>query len=160
MAEILTLWVEEVREDGNGLIFDIQQGKTEAAARPVPVHSTLLDIVRRRTAGKDGKAWLFDELRKERDAGDTFSKRFARYRKALGVDDVREGKRRSLVNFHSARRWFATAADRAGQQEAVIKDVIGHVPDRKNVTRASYIARSSAEQMRGCVEAVALPEVA
>lgn len=160
MAEVLTLWVEEVREgmDGAGQVFDIQQGKTEAAARPVPIHSALVDLVKRRTAGKDGKDWLFHELAKERDPGDTFGKRFRRYRLALGVDDRREGKRRSLVNFHSARRWFATAADRAGQHEAVIKDVIGHVPDKKNVTRSAYIARSSAAQMRACVESVRLPE--
>lgn len=55
---------------------------------------------------------------------------------------MREGKRHSMVNFHSTRRWFATSADRAGQQEAVIKDVIGHVPDKNNVNRAAYIARS------------------
>nr|WP_221930466.1 tyrosine-type recombinase/integrase [Paracoccus laeviglucosivorans] len=164
VAEIATLWVEEVREVGGaGLVFDIQQGKTDAAARPVPVHPDLMDIVKRRLKDskgqpKDGKAWLFHELAIERDPGDTFGKRFRRYRTHLGVDDKRDGKRRSLVNFHSARRWFATTADRAGQPEPVIKDVIGHVPDKRNVTRAAYIARSSGEQMRACVEAVRLPE--
>ncbi len=165
MAEVLTLWVEEVREgpEGAGLVFDIQQGKTDAAARPVPVHPDLMKIVQRRLkdakgADKPGKAWLFHELADERDPGDTFGKRFRRYRLALGVDDKRDGKRRSLVNFHSARRWFATAADRAGQTEAVIKDIVGHVPDRKNVTRSSYIARSSGAQMRACIESVMLPD--
>ena len=164
VAEIVTLWVEEVREvEGAGLVFDIQQGKTDAAARPVPVHPDLMEIVKRRLKDgkgrdKEGKAWLFHELAIERDPGDTFGKRFRRYRLHLGVDDMREGKRRSLVNFHSARRWFATSADRAGQQEAVIKDVIGHVPDKKNVTRAAYIARSSGAQMRACVDSVKLPD--
>jgi integrase len=164
MAEILTLWVEEVGEgpEGAGLVFDIQQGKTEAAARPVPVHPDLLEIVQRRLKDADGRKkagtdWLFHELADERDPGDTFGKRFRRYRLALGIDDKRDGKRRSLVNFHSARRWFATTADRAGQQEAVIKDVIGHVPDKKNVTRNSYIYTSSGPQMRACVESVKLP---
>jgi integrase len=166
MVEVLTLWVEEVREgpEGAGRVFDIQQGKTEAAARPVPIHPDLAEIVQRRLTDakgntKNGKAWLFHELAGERDPGDTFGKRFRRYRLALGVDDVREGKRRSLVNFHSARRWFATTADRAKQHEALIKDVIGHVPDRKNITRSAYIARSSGEQMRACVKAVKLPEI-
>jgi integrase len=165
MAEVLTLWVEEVRNgpEGAGLVFDIQQGKTDAAARPVPVHPDLEEIVQRRLrdgSGHDkrGKDWLFHELANERDPGDTFGKRFRRYRLALGVDDKREGKRRSLVNFHSARRWFATAADRAGQQEAVIKDVVGHVPDKKNVTRSAYIAASSGAQRRACVDAVRLPK--
>lgn len=164
MAEVLTLWVEEVREgpEGAGLVFDIQHGKTDAAARPVPVHPDLAEVVNRRMKdakgnAKPGRAWLFHELAHERDPGDTFGKRFARFRKKLGVDDTREGRRRSLVNFHSARRWFATAADRAGQREAVIKDVVGHVPDKKNVTRSAYIARSSPAQMRACVESVRLP---
>lgn len=163
MAEVLTLWVEEVRElEGAGLVFDIKQGKTEGAARPVPVHPDLVDVVTRRFKDgrgneKNGKAWLFHELAAERDPGDTFGKRFARYRKKLGIEDLREGKRRSLVNFHSARRWFTTTANRAGQADGLIKDVIGHVPDKKDVTRAAYIARSSPEQMRACVEAVKLP---
>lgn len=164
MDEVLTLWVEDLKEgeDGAGLVFDIQAGKTEAAARPVPVHPDLTEVIQRRlkdAKGKDkpSKSLLFDELAKERDAKDVFSKRFARFRRALNVHEKRDGKRRSLVNFHSARRWFATSADRSGQQEAVIKDVIGHLPDKKNTTRASYIARSSGAQMRTCVEAVKLP---
>lgn len=159
LAEVLTLWVEEVRDvgDGAGLVFDIQQGKTQAAARKVPVHPDLQEIVQRRSNGKNGKDWLFHECAKMRDAGDTVGKSFIRFRKALGVDEKRDGVRRSLVNFHSARRWFATKADRAGARDAVIKDVLGHVPDKKDTTRASYIATSSGEQMRACVEAVKLP---
>jgi len=163
MAEVLKLWVDDVKEggEGAGLVFDIQEGKTDAAARPVPVHPDLTEVVNRRLKDKDGNdkpggTWLFHELAREGNPGDVFGKRFRRYRIALGVDDKRDGKRRSLVNFHSARRWFATTAERAGQQEAVIKDVIGHEPDEKNVTRR-YIAMSSGAQMRACVEAVKLP---
>lgn len=162
MAEVLTLWVEEIHDvepDGaGGLVFDIQQGKTDAAARLVPVHPDLVEIVRRRTAGKGGKDWLFHELARERDPGDTFGKRFARFRKKLGVDDVRPGHRRSLVNFHSARRWFVTEARHAGQPKETISDVVGHVPDRKDVTFGVYTRGASSAQMRACVEAVKLPD--
>lgn len=165
LAEVVKLWAGDVKEgqDGAGLIFDIQEGKTAAAARPVPVHPDLLELVQRRlkdSKGKDkpGDVWLFHEFQTERDPGDTFGKRFNRYREALGVDEKRDGKRRSLVNFHSARRWFATAADRAGQPLGVIQDTLGQVPDKQNVTRRSYIRRSSEAQMRACVEAVRLPE--
>lgn len=164
LTEVLTIWAGDVRQesDGPGLVFDIQEGKTTAAARPVPVHTALVDLVQRRMRDAKGnpkapEVWLFHEMQHERDPGDTFGKRFNRYREALGVDDKREGRRRSLVNFHSARRWFATAADRAGQPEGVIKDVLGHVPDKGNVTRRSYIRTSSGAQMRACVEAVKLP---
>lgn len=160
-AEIMTLWVEEVRDfgDGAGWVFDIQQGKTEAAARRVPVHTDLQEIVQRRLRGKSDKEWLFHEFSKMPNPSDTYGKRFRRWRVSAGVHDPREGVRRSLVNFHSARRWFATTADRAGIREAIIQDVIGHVPDKKNVTRSSYIAPSSGKQMRKCIEAVKLPTV-
>jgi integrase len=48
LAEVVTLWIEEVH-DG---VFDIQQGKTDAAARKVPIHPDLAEIVERRTRGK------------------------------------------------------------------------------------------------------------
>jgi integrase len=154
MAEVLTLWVEEAH-DG---VFDIKQGKTTAAARKVPIHPDLKEIVERRTEGKQPKDWLFHELALERDPGDTFGKRFNRYRKHLKVDDVRPGKRRSLVNFHSARRWFVTEARHAGQPLDTIKDVVGHAPDKKDITFGVYTKGASEGQLRACVEAVKLPE--
>jgi integrase len=151
--EIATLWVEEVH-DG---VFDIQQGKTPSAARQVPIHPSLLEIIKRRTEGKGPKDWLFHELANERDAGDVLGKRFRRYRVALGVNDKREGKRRSLVTFHSARHWFAYNASIAGQHENTIGSVIGHQPDKKKTTFGIYIKGTSEEQRKACVEAVQLP---
>ena len=153
LEEIVTLWVEEVR-DGD---FDIQQGKTDAAARRVPIHPALTDLVKRRTAGKGPKEWLFHELAQAANPGDIFGKRFRRYRLAVGVDDKREGKRRSLVNFHSARHWFALNASFAGQNDKIIGSVIGHHPDKKNITWGVYIRDTSEAQRRACVESVKLP---
>lgn len=158
VAEIVTLWVEEcpLDENGNGY-FDIRQGKTSAAARRVPMHPDLVDIVRRRTEGKKPTDWLFHELAKERDAADTFGKRFANYRERLGVDDKRPGQRRSLVNFHSFRRWFVTQAEQAGIPESTISSVVGHETGRKSITLSVYSGGPAWEQMRACVEAVRLP---
>jgi integrase len=154
LEEVLTLWVGEVH-DG---VFDIQQGKTDAAARKVPVHFSLSNIVSRRTAGKGPTDWLFHELRKERDPGDVFGKRFKRFRVHLGVTDNREGRRRSLVNFHSARRWFATQARYAGHPFETVGDVMGHRPDKKDLTFGVYTPGASDAQRRACVEAVTLPD--
>lgn len=151
--EIVTLWVEEVH-DG---VFDIQQGKTQAAARKVPIHPDLVELVNRRKEGKGPKDWLFEELADARDPGDIFGKRFHRYRLALGVDDRREGRRRSLVNFHSARHWFARSASHAGQPVKTIGSVIGHRPDKKDVTFGVYIRETSEEQRRACILSVKLP---
>lgn len=153
-AEILTLWVEEVR-DG---VFNIQQGKTQAAARKVPIHPALAEIVKRRIEGKQPKDWLFHEVADLRDPGDTFGKRFNPFRKKLGVHELLPGKRRSLVNFHSARKWFTTQARHANQPAETIKDVIGHKADKKkDITFGVYTTGASAAQMKACVEAVKLP---
>ncbi len=154
-AEVLTLWVEEVH-DG---VFDIQQGKTQAAARKVPIHPALAEIVERRTKGKQAKDWLFHEVAELINPGDTFGKRFNSFREKLGVDDMRPGRRRSLVNFHSARKWFTTQARHAGQPAETIKDIIGHKADKKkDITFGVYTTGASQLQMKACVEAVVLPE--
>lgn len=157
-SEIITLWVEECPLDDHGIgFFNIQQGKTSAAARKVPIHPDLIEIVRRRTYGKKPQDWLFHELAKERDPSDVYGKRFAKYREKLGVDDKREGRRRSLVNFHSFRRWFVTEAERAGQPESTISQVVGHEEGRKSITFKVYSGGTSDSQRRHCVEAVKLP---
>ncbi|WP_374369749.1 tyrosine-type recombinase/integrase [Tabrizicola sp.] len=153
LEEIVTLWVEEVH-DG---VFDIQQGKTDAAARRVPIHPDLVELVARRKKDKGPKDWLFHELAEARDPGDIFGKRFRRYRLAVGVDDKKDGKRRSLVNFHSARHWFARTASFAGQSDKIIGSVIGHRPDKKDITFGVYIRETSEEQRKACVESVQLP---
>lgn len=157
LAEIVTLWAEDVESDDSGLWIDIKEGKTEAAARRVPVHSDLTALIERLVKGKDKGDWLFSDLRIERDPSDVFSKRFARFRKRLGVDESIEGVRRSLVNFHSARRWFITLARHAGQPKETIQEIVGHAADKDDVTFGVYTKGSSGGQLRACVEAVKLP---
>lgn len=153
LAEIVTLRVGECGDDA----FDIQHGKTQAARRRVPIHPQLAGIISRRVAGKRQDDWVFQELATERDPGDTFGKRFSRYRELLGVDDKRDGKRRSLVNFHSFRRWFVTEAERAGQPETTIAAVVGHAEGRRSMTFGIYSGGPSDQQRRACVE-VHLPQ--
>jgi len=73
------------------------------------------------------------------------------------VDDKRQGTRRSLVNFHSARRWFATKARHAGHPMETIKEVMGHAVDKKDVTLRAYAKEASEGQRRACVGDVKLP---
>lgn len=155
-AEILSLWSEDITDEGDVLVFDIKAGKTDAAARKVPVHSELLELVQRRRAGKASTDLLFHELSGASNPADTFGKRFKRWRVEIGVDDRQEGVRRSLVNFHSARRWFTTKARHAGQARETIGNVIGHRPDKNDVTFGVYAKDASLLQRRDCVEAVKL----
>ncbi|MFH8566824.1 hypothetical protein ACH4EA_39095, partial [Streptomyces sp. NPDC017988] len=77
------------------------------------------------------------------------------YRRSVGVDHVVPGQRRSLVNFHSFRRWFITKAEQADQPESIIAAVVGH--KRKGMTLGRYSAGPLIAQARRCVEAVKLP---
>lgn len=159
-AEIVTLRVGDIFDggDGHGLIFDVKDSKTKAGLRQVPIHSDLMPLVDTLKADKGPTDWLFSEYAKKPRPGDTFGKRFKRYREARKVDDKREGRRRSLVNFHSARKWFVTQADRAGFPENVVAAIVGHEREEpKKITFGVYSQGPSGTQKRSCVEAVKLP---
>lgn len=159
IGEVATLWVEECPISGDGAgYFDIRQGKTAAAARRVPMHPDLVELVKARSAGKGPQDWLFHELSREKSPSDVLGKRFHQYRLKLKVDDKQTGKRRSLVNFHSFRRWFVTQAERAGIPESTISAVVGHEEGRKSITLGVYSDGPAWQQMRACVEAVRLPD--
>lgn len=161
LAEIATLRASECAlvAGGEGVShFKITHGKTKAALRLVPIHSDLLSIIKARLKNKRPDEWLFHELAREKNAGDVMGKRFASYRKKVGVDDKRDGKRRSLVNFHSFRRWFITEAERAGQMGHIISAVAGHEDGRKSLAFGTYSGGPSVLQLMACVEAVKLPK--
>ncbi len=154
LGEIVTLTVGGTR----GGLFDLSKAKTEAGVRTFPIHSQLQALIDQRREGKEDAELLFHETRRMPNAPDTLSKAFTRRRKALGVTEVVEGKRRSLVNFHSFRRTFITKARHAGFPEADIADVVGHDTDaKKTMTFGTYTDGAAMEQRRAVVEAVMVP---
>ena len=120
LEAIVDLKVKDCR-DGT---FTFKPQKNEPGARDVPIHSDLLNTVDRRTYGKAAEDNVFPEwppiAKKDsmRERSFKASNHFTKYRREVGVEDLRVGKRRSLVNFHSFRRWFITQAERAGQPES------------------------------------------
>lgn len=147
-------------KDCEGGFFNIRRAKTSSGIRRVPIHSDLAGIVARRVAGKDPGAFLFHEagpVRPGRERSMAVSKRFGHYRQRddVSVAEQVAGKRRSLVNFHSFRRWFITTALRNGQPEHVVQQVVGQ--KLKGVTML-YFGGDTPERLRECVEVVRLPE--
>ena len=143
--------------------FHFKPQKKEKGVRKVPIHSALAAIVKRRTAGKGVNdpvfpEWPAPQANSLRERSFKASNAFTKYRREVGVDEQIEGKRRSLVNFHSFRRWFITEAERANQPPHIISAVVGH--KRDGMTLGLYSAGPLLEQARGCVEAVRLPEKA
>jgi integrase len=150
----------KVRDTKDG-VFVLKPQKRERGSRKVPIHSALGSIVAELTAGKADTDDLFPELPvpptgSGRERSMPASKAFTRYRRSVGVDEVIEGRRRSRVNFHSFRRWFATKAERAGQPESIIAFVLGH--SRPGMTLGRYSQGPSMDQLSTCVEAVRLPD--
>jgi len=160
-TEIVTLRVGDLIDgaDGAGRVFDLKDSKTQAGIRQVPVHPDLTELIGKRTADKKPGEWLFHEFADQGNPGDTFGKRFKRYREARGVDDKRDGRRRSLVNFHSTRKWFVTQSDRAGIAENIVAAVVGHAHEdnKPKITFSVYSGGPSGKQKRACVEAAKLP---
>ncbi|MEJ0049080.1 MAG: tyrosine-type recombinase/integrase [Rhodospirillales bacterium] len=124
-------------KDCQGNVFMVQAGKTASARRRVPIHSALATLVAKRCAGKPPTAFLFPDVTgNSRGRGDAIGKRFGNYRERLGIDEGEE--RRSLVNFHSFRRWFVTEAVNAGQPQRVVSMVVGHKEGFAGITLGTY----------------------
>ncbi|GAA0261033.1 hypothetical protein LNAOJCKE_4075 [Methylorubrum aminovorans] len=139
--------------DSDCLLF--QPRKKETHARFVPVHPDLAPVIARRIEGKGPYDDLFTEyppVRKEgsmRERSFKASNNFTDYRREVGVDDVVEGKRRSLVNFHSFRRWFISRMEQAGVEDELIAAIVGH--KRGSITLDVY---SEGPDMRRAQEAI------
>jgi len=130
--------------------------KRETHARYVPVHPDLREVVARRVAGRGRDADLFPEWPPVRKAGSMrersfkTSNHFTAYRRTVGVEEKVDGKRRSLVNFHSFRRWFISRMEQAGVAENMIAAIVGH--KRGSITLDVY---SEGPKMRAARRAIA-----
>lgn len=139
------------------------KGEKTITPRDLPLHPDLAPIIACRVKDKASDAFVFDELGKANKHGErspAASKRFNRYRATVGVEEREEGRRRSRVNFHSFRRWFVTRAVEAGQPQNIIRDVIGHKQDPRDVLNRSYTDLNQLTALkRACVAAVRLPQL-
>ncbi|MFB7147754.1 tyrosine-type recombinase/integrase [Agrobacterium deltaense] len=155
---IVCLRVKDCRDNG---VFVFKPQKKEKAERLCPIHSDLAEIVERRTQGKAPDDPFFPEwpgpqnTDSKRERSFKTSNQFTAYARSIGVREELEGRRRSLINFHSFRRWFITEAERAGQPETLIAAVVGH--KRQGMTFGVYSAGPLIDQARSCVEVVRLP---
>lgn len=141
--------------------FTFKPQKKERKARDVPIHPDLKALVAARVKGKRPEEDFFPEWPEPkskdsiRERSGYFSKRFTAYRRTLGVDEQVEGKRRSLVNFHSFRRWFITKMERAGASGDLIAAIVGH--KRSGLTLGRYSAGPEMEAAKRAIAKVKLP---
>lgn len=155
LEEIGQLKIDDCQDD----IFTVRRGKTAASVRTIPIHSELRKLVAYRAKNKSGDGFLFPDLPETGWDGNrtmAVSKRFGYYRKRLGVTDDRPGARRSKVNFHSFRRWFATKAEESGQRENVVAAIMGHRKEL-GISFGLYSKAELVKLKRQCIESVNLP---
>ncbi|RWD44091.1 DUF6538 domain-containing protein [Mesorhizobium sp.] len=168
IEEICQLLVSDCR----GGVFNVWAGKTDNARRTVPIHSGLVEIVKRRSVGKKDCDYLFDDLppipNSRETRSDPAAKQFTRYRRKVGVDERPNGKAKSNVDFHSFRRWFirkardAKLAGAEGFDEWTLTWVIGHTDSDRDksldLSQHGYAGQDPETAKRALVEAVKLPE--
>lgn len=167
LEEICQLLVSDCADS----TFNVWAGKTSNARRGVPIHSGLAEIIARRTEGKSGDAFLFDELPPTPPSRETRSdpaaKRFTRYRRSVGVDERPNDKAKSNVDFHSFRRWFvrkvrdARIGGATGYDEWTLAWVIGHSDNDRirslDLSQHGYAGQDPVKAKRALVESVILP---
>jgi integrase len=115
----------------DGYWLKIEQGKTEAATREVPIHRSVNAIVKRRL--RSGSEFFLGDItpgaygRRSHHV----SKAYARFRKAAGVGERGE-------DFHALRHTFTTALEGAGVPISTIQLLIGHSRKKTMGVTATY----------------------
>ena len=123
IEEICSLKPEHIR---NG-VFTVLEGKTDAAARLVPIHDRIQPIVDRIV----GPTWLYEGLHMDKYGfrSNTLGGNFSRLKTSLGFTRAHD--------FHSTRRSLITCLERAGVPELEAGRSVGHKV--KTITYGLYL---------------------
>jgi integrase len=140
-SELTSLRVDDVTEE----TFRIQDGKTAAAEREIPIHSAIKPLVAQLKAeSKDG--WLIEggglATNNLGERGRTLGKAFGLFKTELGYDD--------RFVFHSIRKTVATMFEEAGVQEVIAARILGHA--LKTMSYGLYSGGVDLETKRAAME--------
>jgi integrase len=150
--EICSLEWTDIRKSRDGVwYFDITEAKSEAGVRPVPVHSKLRWLLKRRPKRGAGQVW--PELKPGGPDGKRshyYSKQFTEWRRKSGVNGA--GK-----VFHSFRKCVVQCLERARLLQNEIAEIIGH---EKGFTFDTYSPAGFAlKQRQRIVEKIKYPRL-
>jgi integrase len=158
LAEIAQLHCEDVYEEQGVWVFDFNEEdekhlKSDNATRLVPIHSTLLelgvlDFVKQRR--KSSQRLFPEEERTEEGKFDAYGKRFASFRRKVGVV-AEEG---SMLDFHSFRHTVRTKLTEASIPEDLIDDIIGHASTSGSIGRRVYTHSQLIPQKKEAIEKI------
>jgi len=144
IEELCALRVAKVTGD----CIKIEDAKTPAGWREVPIHSRLCPtLTRLLSASTDGYVLSGLTENKYGDRSNAVGKRFGRLKKAAGFGDEHV--------FHSIRRTVATLLEDAGVPENVAADIIGH--EKATMTYGLYSGGTSLDTRRTALEKITYP---
>lgn len=126
-------------------VLKITDSKTDAGIRRVPLHSELVEVVKRlKEASRDSYLLSGLTFNKYGDRSNAIGKRFGRLKKSLGFPDKKV--------FHSIRKTVVTLLEDAGVSENLTADIVGH--EKPRITYGLYSGGHSVERMREAIEKV------
>ena len=129
LDELCALKANDVHKREDGWWIEIQQGKTEAAVRKVPVHDSAVHVLERR---KGSRGFLFEGLvpgGPDKKRSWNVSKAFGHYTHTLDLKEERQ-------TFHSLRNTFVEVMEGAEVPLSTIELIIGHA--RQSLALGGY----------------------
>jgi len=142
IEEICSLKQEDINL--NEKSFKITDSKTEAGVRIIPIHQTLIPVIRELMRTSD--EYIIPNLTKSKfdDRSNAIGKRFGRLKTKLGYS--------KRYVFHSIRKTFTTQLENAGVNENVTADIIGH--EKPRITYGLYSGGTNLEVKRDAVSKI------
>ena len=144
IEEICQLHIEKsIIKEGNIQCFSIEDAKSPAGIRKIPIHTALLPTVERlKKQSPNGMLVPSKSKNKYGILSDLFSKAFGRFKLELGYD-------KSYV-FHSIRKTVITQLQRAGVDGITIASIVGH--ETGTITFDIYSEGPSTKQKQKALE--------
>lgn len=130
---------------GNPIAFNVDDSKTQAGIREIPIHSRLLPLYLSRLASAHGeKEYLFsgNDDHKHGMRLNALGQRFTKLKRAEGFGDRHV--------FHSIRKCTATMLLQAGASPVAIPAILGH--EYGHISLDVYAAGPSHEQKKEAIE--------
>jgi integrase len=143
IGELCSLEISQVHLSGRLPHFIVNEGKTDAALREVPIHPKVMTTFKR-LIGKRKTGYVFDGLTANKfgDRSNAIGKRFGRLKTKEGF-------------VHSIRKTVANMLETAGVPESTSADILGH--DKPTMTYGLYSGGTSLKTRRAAIEKLRYP---
>lgn len=124
----------------------IVDAKTRSGVREIPIHSSLLPLIKKMLKSDDDPKYLLPNLTNSKygDRSNAVGKRFGRLKTSLGYSTTQV--------FHSIRKTFTTALENVGVTENVAADIVGH--KKQTMTYGLYSGGTTLDVKREAIERV------